>query len=102
MIDKLADDLMMWWKDPPGNAHPRAGHTGTLDPRASKMVVLLGPQRLSEYISNRGQALPAEIPLGQSMIHRREGIGRGRGLAHITGKPAALILPGANGARIPR
>jgi tRNA pseudouridine55 synthase len=45
----------------------RAGHTGTLDPRASGvLVVLLGPAvRLSEYISAEDKRYQATIKLGQ-------------------------------------
>ncbi|BCY18717.1 MAG: tRNA pseudouridine(55) synthase TruB [Chloroflexi bacterium] len=46
----------------------RAGHTGTLDPRASGvLVVLLGPAvRLSEYVSASDKRYQAVIRLGQS------------------------------------
>jgi len=45
----------------------RAGHTGTLDPRASGvLVVLLGPAvRLSEYLSAEDKRYQATIKLGQ-------------------------------------
>lgn len=45
----------------------RAGHTGTLDPRASGvLVVLLGPAvRLSEYISAEDKRYHATIKLGE-------------------------------------
>ena len=44
----------------------RAGHTGTLDPRASGvLVVLLGPAvRLSEYVSASEKRYQAVIELG--------------------------------------
>src|SRR5512137_1047494 len=44
----------------------RAGHTGTLDPRASGvLVVLLGPAvRLSEYVSASDKRYQAIIELG--------------------------------------
>ena len=50
-----------------GTNIPRAGHTGTLDPRASGvLVVLLGPAvRLSEYISAEDKRYQATIKLGQ-------------------------------------
>ena len=46
----------------------RAGHTGTLDPRASGvLVVLLGPAvRLSEYVSASDKRYQAIIRLGES------------------------------------
>jgi tRNA pseudouridine55 synthase len=46
----------------------RAGHTGTLDPRASGvLVVLLGPSvRLSEYVSASDKRYQAVVRLGQS------------------------------------
>lgn len=45
----------------------RAGHTGTLDPRASGvLVVLLGPAvRLSEYVSAEDKRYQATIKLGE-------------------------------------
>src|SRR5512136_2983038 len=49
------------------NIH-RAGHTGTLDPRASGvLVVLIGPAvRLSEYVSASDKRYQATIRLGAS------------------------------------
>ena len=46
----------------------RAGHTGTLDPRASGvLVVLLGPAvRLSEYVSASDKRYQAVILLGKT------------------------------------
>ncbi len=46
----------------------RAGHTGTLDPRASGvLVVLIGPAvRLSEYVSASNKRYQAIIELGKS------------------------------------
>ncbi|NMB54154.1 MAG: tRNA pseudouridine(55) synthase TruB [Leptolinea sp.] len=46
----------------------RAGHTGTLDPRASGvLVVLLGPAvRLSEYVSASDKRYQAVVRLGQT------------------------------------
>lgn len=51
-----------------GTGIRRAGHTGTLDPRASGvLVVLLGPAvRLSEYVSASDKRYQATIRLGQS------------------------------------
>ena len=45
----------------------RAGHTGTLDPRASGvLVILIGPAvRLSEYVSASDKRYQAVIRLGQ-------------------------------------
>ncbi|HUF40058.1 MAG TPA: tRNA pseudouridine(55) synthase TruB [Anaerolineales bacterium] len=51
-----------------GTGIRRAGHTGTLDPRASGvLVVLVGPAvRLSEYVSASDKRYQATIRLGQS------------------------------------
>jgi tRNA pseudouridine55 synthase len=51
-----------------GTGIRRAGHTGTLDPRASGvLVVLLGPAvRLSEYVSASDKRYQATIKLGAS------------------------------------
>lgn len=51
-----------------GTGIRRAGHTGTLDPRASGvLVILLGPAvRLSEYVSASDKRYQATIRLGQS------------------------------------
>jgi tRNA pseudouridine55 synthase len=51
-----------------GTGIRRAGHTGTLDPRASGvLVVLLGPAvRLSEFISASDKRYQAIIRLGAS------------------------------------
>jgi tRNA pseudouridine55 synthase len=51
-----------------GTGIRRAGHTGTLDPRASGvLVVLLGPAvRLSEYVSASDKRYQATIRLGSS------------------------------------
>lgn len=51
-----------------GTSIRRAGHTGTLDPRASGvLVVLLGPAvRLSEYVSASDKRYQATIRLGSS------------------------------------
>jgi len=50
-----------------GTRTKRAGHTGTLDPRASGvLVVLLGPAvRLSQYISAADKRYQANIKLGE-------------------------------------
>lgn len=46
----------------------RAGHTGTLDPRASGvLIVLIGPAvRLSEYVSASDKRYQAVITLGKT------------------------------------
>jgi len=51
-----------------GTGIRRAGHTGTLDPRASGvLVVLLGPAvRLSEYVSASDKRYQATVRLGSS------------------------------------
>jgi tRNA pseudouridine55 synthase len=51
-----------------GTGIRRAGHTGTLDPRASGvLVILLGPAvRLSEYVSASDKRYQATIRLGSS------------------------------------
>src|SRR4030042_886968 len=51
-----------------GTGLRRAGHTGTLDPRASGvLVVLIGPAvRLSEYVSASDKRYQATIKLGAS------------------------------------
>src|SRR4030065_472355 len=51
-----------------GTGIRRAGHTGTLDPRASGvLVILVGPAvRLSEYVSASDKRSQATIRLGSS------------------------------------
>src|SRR4030042_3810 len=51
-----------------GTGIRRAGHTGTLDPRASGvLVILIGPAvRLSEYVSASDKRYQATIRLGSS------------------------------------
>ena len=51
-----------------GTGIRRAGHTGTLDPRASGvLVVLIGPAvRLSEYVSASDKRYQATVHLGSS------------------------------------
>jgi tRNA pseudouridine55 synthase len=51
-----------------GTGIRRAGHTGTLDPRASGvLVILVGPAvRLSEYVSAADKRYQATIRLGSS------------------------------------
>jgi len=51
-----------------GTGIRRAGHTGTLDPRASGvLVILIGPAvRLSEYVSASDKRYQATIQLGRS------------------------------------
>jgi tRNA pseudouridine55 synthase len=59
-----------------GTRTKRAGHTGTLDPRASGvLVVLLGPAvRLSQYISAADKRYQANIKLGEKTdTYDREG-----------------------------
>ncbi len=80
----------------------RAGHTGTLDPRASGvLVVLLGSAvRLSEYISTADKRYQAEILLGQSTdTYDAEGIvTRQRSAAHITEEQFLAALDSFSGA----
>src|SRR3989337_3042751 len=51
-----------------GTGIRRAGHTGTLDPRASGvLVVLIGPAvRLSEYVSASDKRYQATLRLGSA------------------------------------
>ncbi len=51
-----------------GTGIRRAGHTGTLDPRASGvLVILIGPAvRLSEYVSASDKRYQATIKMGSS------------------------------------
>src|SRR5512136_266030 len=51
-----------------GTGIRRAGHTGTLDPRASGvLVILIGPAvRLSEYVSASDKRYQATVRLGSS------------------------------------
>jgi tRNA pseudouridine55 synthase len=71
-----------------GTGIRRAGHTGTLDPRASGvLVVLIGPAvRLSEYVSASDKRYQATIRLGSSTdTYDAEGtITRETPASHIT------------------
>jgi tRNA pseudouridine55 synthase len=69
-----------------GTGIRRAGHTGTLDPRASGvLVVLIGPAvRLSEYVSASDKRYQATIRLGSSTdTYDSEGV--------ITGNPTVDV-----------
>jgi tRNA pseudouridine55 synthase len=69
-----------------GTGIRRAGHTGTLDPRASGvLVVLIGPAvRLSEYVSASDKRYQATIRLGSSTdTYDSEGV--------ITGTPTVSV-----------
>ncbi len=69
-----------------GTGIRRAGHTGTLDPRASGvLVVLLGPAvRLSEYVSASDKRYQATVHLGSSTdTYDAEGV--------ITGSPTVPV-----------
>ena len=68
-----------------GTGIRRAGHTGTLDPRASGvLVVLVGPAvRLSEYVSASDKRYQSTIRLGSSTsTYDAEG--------EVTGKPVSI------------
>lgn len=71
-----------------GTGIRRAGHTGTLDPRASGvLVVLIGPAvRLSEYVSASDKRYQATIRLGSSTdTYDSEGtITRETSTSHVT------------------
>lgn len=71
-----------------GTGIRRAGHTGTLDPRASGvLVVLIGPAvRLSEYVSASDKRYQATIRLGSSTnTYDAEGVVTSRApVDHIT------------------
>jgi tRNA pseudouridine55 synthase len=69
-----------------GTGIRRAGHTGTLDPRASGvLVILIGPAvRLSEYVSASDKRYQATIRLGTSTdTYDSEGI--------VTGTPTVPV-----------
>ncbi len=69
-----------------GTGIRRAGHTGTLDPRASGvLVILIGPAvRLSEYVSASDKRYQATIRLGTSTdTYDSEGV--------ITGTPSVSV-----------
>ena len=66
-----------------GTGIRRAGHTGTLDPRASGvLVVLVGPAvRLSEYVSASDKRYQATIRLGSNnRYYDAEGVVTGSSL----------------------
>jgi len=70
-----------------GTGIRRAGHTGTLDPRASGvLVVLVGPAvRLSEYVSASDKRYQAIIRLGESTdTYDSEGVITRREVVNIT------------------
>ncbi len=70
-----------------GTGIRRAGHTGTLDPRASGvLVILIGPAvRLSEYVSASDKRYQATIRLGSSTdTYDSEGV--------VTGSTSAVNL----------
>lgn len=79
-----------------GTGIRRAGHTGTLDPRASGvLVVLIGPAvRLSEYVSASDKRYQATIRLGSSTdTYDAEGIVTSESPAnHITEEKFDEIL----------
>jgi tRNA pseudouridine55 synthase len=69
-----------------GTGIRRAGHTGTLDPRASGvLVILVGPAvRLSEYVSASDKRYQATVHLGSSTdTYDAEGV--------ITGSPTVSV-----------
>jgi tRNA pseudouridine55 synthase len=84
-----------------GTGLRRAGHTGTLDPRASGVLVLLiGPAvRLSEYISADDKRYQATIKLGESTdTYDTEGkITRTRPFEHIKKEHLERLLEGYEG-----
>jgi tRNA pseudouridine55 synthase len=72
-----------------GTGIRRAGHTGTLDPRASGvLVILIGPAvRLSEYVSASDKRYQATIHLGSSTsTYDSEGVLTGSNIpvSHLT------------------
>jgi len=79
-----------------GTGIRRAGHTGTLDPRASGvLVVLIGPAvRLSEYVSASDKRYQATIRLGSSTeTYDSEGqVTRHSAIEHITEEDFESIL----------
>ncbi len=79
-----------------GTGIRRAGHTGTLDPRASGvLVVLIGPAvRLSEYVSASDKRYQATIRLGSSTnTYDAEGVVTSRApVDHITEEKFNEIL----------
>lgn len=80
-----------------GTGIRRAGHTGTLDPRASGvLVVLIGPAvRLSEYLSASDKRYQAIIKFGVSTdTYDTEGkqVGETKSVDHITDKDIHNLL----------
>lgn len=79
-----------------GTGIRRAGHTGTLDPRASGvLVVLIGPAvRLSEYVSASDKRYQATIRLGSSTnTYDAEGVVTSRApVDHLTEEKFNEIL----------
>ena len=80
-----------------GTGIRRAGHTGTLDPRASGvLVVLIGPAvRLSEYLSASDKRYQAIIKLGIATdTYDTEGVqvGETKSVNHITEKDIQNLL----------
>jgi len=75
----------------------RAGHTGTLDPRASGvLVVLVGPAvRLSEYISAEDKRYQATIKLGEKTdTYDGDGVVTGTSEVNISRKEYETALQG--------
>jgi tRNA pseudouridine55 synthase len=85
-----------------GTGIRRAGHTGTLDPRASGvLVVLIGPAvRLSEYLSASDKRYQAIIKFGVSTdTYDTEGkqVGETKSVDHITDKEIHQLLEAYEG-----
>jgi len=85
-----------------GTGIRRAGHTGTLDPRASGvLVVLIGPAvRLSEYLSASDKRYQAIIKFGISTdTYDTEGkqVGETKSVDHITEKDIHQLLEAYEG-----
>ena len=80
-----------------GTKIKRAGHTGTLDPRASGvLVVLLGPAvRLSQYVSAEDKRYQATIKLGEKTdTYDSEGTITGTSNLEITNEQFEQALKG--------
>ncbi|MBS1249232.1 MAG: tRNA pseudouridine synthase B [Chloroflexi bacterium] len=85
-----------------GTGIRRAGHTGTLDPRASGvLVVLIGPSvRLSQYLSASDKRYQAIIKFGVATdTYDTEGkqVGETRSVDHITEKEIQALLQSYEG-----
>ncbi len=85
-----------------GTGIRRAGHTGTLDPRASGvLVVLIGPAvRLSEYLSASDKRYQAIIKFGvATSTYDTEGsqVGETKSVHHITEKDIQNLLQSYEG-----